>query len=851
MKVKTLHRFCVVLLALSMLSVLPMAPSAVMAEETPSGPWTEPVRVDGGPKAARAIESVRLIMDGEGTLHSGWLEDRADGTDCFVTSSNDKGDTWAPDVRVDPIANQQRNQPTTCDIVVDTDDHLYAAYTQWLVLQGWWRVRWARSDDGGETFRDPSDAFPVVDNTLAQEHSAMAITPLGSLNILYIERTPTTSKLFIVRSDDGLNPLPPRAVESGMPEDQSHVQGDIAIGSDGTVYIAYGYRAPREAGIKVARRAPADSSFTITKVYTVTEDAPRSLRPRLAVSEDDVVEVVFDPLDDDFILHIRSDDGGDTFGPPKKVWSSLGPGDVQTNPELAFDPLGRVHMVWTQGGTDPKRVYHSLSHDGTSFTAPTEVAGSWNESLGPRAWEDDGVVLPLDDGSVAVAFSANINSSVGVYFARMDNKAPVVEITAPPDGSLVRGESVQVQGKAADPAGTTGLQSIFVKVGDNDPARLPGATAWEYRFNSMHFPDGPLNITAWATDGFVTGPEDSIIVDVDNNNPPRLNVARPENGTEYIGTVPVVGTAYDEEGFDENLSLEWRLRDEDGWSFGSGLVLQDDNNLDFDFQLDLSDERSGQSQIQVRVSDGDKYSDVSHRMFTLKNLPDLKVTSSDIYLDVLKPEHKEEVTVILNVTNIGVVASGSYDVEFTNYNKPIDFRTGTNLSAGESENLVFTWEAVGGTNKLRFNVDPRFKIEELTKDNNLAELVVEVPMPEDEDGGLSTLTWGIIMVVVVIIVAVLFLVVKYVIPKRGPVTPEGPEQIVYEEGGLYSESSGPYAHGTDAPQVGEEGGQPGGMEPHGYEPPVEDMSVEPTVDSQDGTRMEENITMREQREEYE
>jgi len=405
-----------------------------------------------------------------------------------------------------------------------------------------------------------------------------------------------------------------------------------------------------------------------------------------------------------------------------------------------------------------------------------------------------------------VAYAGNLNSSVGVYFVRMDNMAPVVEITQPADGLEVRSE-VHVQGTAVDLGGTTGLVAIFVQIGDEEPVRLPGTTSWEYSFDSIQFPDGLITIKAWASDGFLLGPVDSIVLDVDNNKPPRLNLAKPETSTTYIGIVPIDGSANDDEGFGSNHTVQWKVEAEDEWSDGWGFILQNDNILDFAFDLDLSGEKSGPSQIYIRVSDGDKFTEPAYRSFTLNNLPDLASFTSDIELDVLEPRHKDVITVTLTVTNIGVVHSGPYDVSFENYNKPIDFITGTNLSGGESDNLVFIWEAQGGTNKLRFILDPRFRIEELSKNNNEAELIVEVPMPPEEDEGFATWVWAVIALIgIAAAVGVILLMAKFYLPREPP-EPEGEEVVIYEgSGGMYDEASGPYSGPTDVPQGPDDGG---------------------------------------------
>jgi hypothetical protein len=768
-----------------------MVPS-VSAEDGQNGPWSLPVRMDDGKHSGMSINSLRLVQAPDGSFHAVWMDERVNGTETRATFSGDDGETWSQDVRVDPLDNQARITPTTCDIEVDEDGYVYVTYTQWMLSQGWWRVRFARSDDGGSSFRAPSDVFFIVDDAIAQEHPATALSTHGALNILYLERTQTSSKLFLVRSDDGLNPLPPRVVEPGMAANEAHVQGDIAINGDNDLFVAFGYRAPGEAGIKLARMESGSGTFTITKVYTVTEDAPRSLRPRIAV-DGDVVEIVFDPLTTEGrIVHIRSEDGGDTFGGASKIWAGGGANEAQTNPALAFDVLGRIHMSWTQGLVGKTRVRHSLSHDGITFTAPTPLTGGWNESeMGVRLWEDHPSIVPLEDGSVVAAFTANLNRTVGVYFTRMQNLPPMVEITSPDDGAEVR-NTVYVQGVAADLGGTTGLEAVFVQVADGTPKRLPGTTEWEHSFDSTEFPDGDLNISAWASDGFVEGEKAYIVVDVDNNKPPTINVAKPENGTSYEGFVPVVGTADDLEGFGDGTMVQWRHPEDDAWTDSMGWELQTDTILDFDFLLDLSALPTGPASIEVRVTDGDKYSSVEARSFEMENKPDLVIEDSWISVDLDTPEHNDVVTISVTVKNQGAGASGLYDVEFRRFNNFEGMTTGRNLSVGEEDTLTFVWEAVKGDNTLRFIVDPQFKVAELDKDNNEGQITVTVkaPPPQEDEERDWTFIIAIIIVVAIIVLGGVLMAFKYW--ATAPALEEPDVQVVYEGGGMYSETSAEY-----------------------------------------------------------
>lgn len=813
-----------------------LLPSAY-AEDVAKGPWSLPVRIDDGKHAGVSITSLRMVQGPDGTYNLAWMDSRYNGTDTFSSLSTDGGETWTKDLRVDPFENQARLTPTTCDIEVDEDGFVYVSYTQWMLQQGWWRVRFARSDDGGASFRAPSDAYFIVDDSIAQEHPATAVSTYGALNILYLERTQTSSKLFLVRSDDGLNPLPPRVIEPGMPDNETHVQGDIAMDEDNNIYIAFGYRAPGEAGIKLAKKAAGSGTFIIKKVYSIVEDAPRSLRPRIAV-DGEVVEIVLDPLEPEGrILHVRSDDGGDTFGSPSKVWVGAGTGEAQTNPTPAFDILGRVHMAWAQGEKGKTRIHHSLSLDGVSFTAPTQLTGAWNESdMGPKFWEDFPVIVPMADGGIDAAFVANLNGTVGVYFVKMANLPPVVEITSPGDGAQVR-NTVYVQGTAADMGGTTGLVAIYVQVGDGTPKRMPGTTEWEHSFDSTEFPDGMINISAWASDGFVEGAKDNITVDVDNNKSPTMSMAKPINGTSYTGLVPVVGTAEDVEGFGDGTTLQWRFPGSEDWTDSTGWELQTDNILDFDIELDLSYLPTGPAALEVRVSDGDKVSGVESRNFVLENKPDLVIKNEWINIDLEELEHNDVVTITITVMNEGAGASGKYDVEFRRFNNYEGMTTGSNLSVDESETLVFVWEAVKGDNTLRFIVDPEFRVAELDKTNNEAEIQVHVKaLPADE---VKETNWMFIIAIVIVVAVVgvggALMALKYW--STAPALEEPEVQVVYEKGGMYSEGGGEYS-GADTsgrdimdgsaddgaetgdlnePQAPEEGGPAGQTQPESME----------------------------------
>jgi hypothetical protein len=339
-------------------------------------------------------------------------------------------------------------------------------------------------------------------------------------------------------------------------------------------------------------------------------------------------------------------------------------------------------------------------------------------------------------------------------------------------------------------------------------------------------------------------------------------VVKPINGTSYIGTVLVVGTAQDAEGFGDDSMTQWRLLGNEDWIDNMGWLLQTDNILDCDFELDLSQLPTGSHGIEVRVSDGDKYSSIEERTFNMNNKADLVIEDSWISIDLVEPEHKDVVTLTVTVKNEGAGYSGRYDVEFRRFNNFEGMTTGSNLSVGESDTLVFVWVAVKGDNTLFFIVDPQYKVEELDKENNEAKFEVKVKAPPEEETEETNWTFIIAIVVIIAVIGIggALMVLKFWSAAPGLAEPE--VQVVYEEGGMYgSEYSGADTSGRDLAveqQAHEGAGTEDVIEPQPspdtHSGPMErfdvdlqsdvDMDRGPDLNAKDDTQLQQDVEIR-------
>jgi len=807
MVLSTLHgKALALLLVLLMLAsgAVPLLPPADGAPAAPATPWKGSVRVDDGPNTGRDITSVVIARGADDELYAAWVEDREQGTDCFVAASADGGATWSPDVRANPIANPARPWNDTCDVEADANGHVWATFTD--RLPAGWRVKLTRSDNRGQSFRTPSEVYPSGDDTEVQAYPSLARTPQGAVSVLFLRRTPAESRLLISTAADGLNPAQPRQLEPSAPATEQHVRGDIASLPDGTLVVAWGYKSPGHAGIKVGTKAPAATDFTVSTLLELDEAVPRELSPRIAVSEGGIVAIAYSKGDVEGVLHTRSTDRGATFSEPVRAW--MDPENAtQSDGAMWFDSIGNMHLVLTRQLPTP-RVLHTYTADGSTFTPPVEVGADWDTEVdGARGREGNAAIAALDDGTLAVVYTAERNATYGVRASRWANMAPTVDIKVPGNGTFVRG-LVTVQGGAADPGGISGLVHVYVKMGALGPIEMPGTTSWSHDFDSTSLPDGPVEVTAWAIDGFRTGGVDAIELHVDNNLPPVLDMALPADGSLHRGTVHLKGVAHDDRGFRQDWKAQWRLGD-DNWTDLPPTAMPDNRNATLDSPLDLSQRPNGQYILSVRVTDGEKWSEVWTADIRLENRPDMWMNLSRVGILPAQPKAGEEIQVTAYVENIGATSAPRSGVEFKIGPKALQYIQTSNIPPGGEEPIIFFWNATEGNYSFTITVDPRTYIEEADESNNGITFAIYVTEGEGGDEGLPM---GLIAVALVfLVVAVLAAVLLSRRRKRPAEAPPGGEVTATGGPGQHAppEAAPPPPAGegdVPAPDGGEGGG---------------------------------------------
>lgn len=231
----------------------------------------------------------------------------------------------------------------------------------------------ARSRDGGATFDAPINLSGGSRGGDGKGRVTRESWHNGSYDLLaagprvYVAWTEYDGPLWLASSADGGRSFTkPRHL---FGDDRSPTRGpSLALGSDGTLHLAWTVGDDDAADIHVARSI--DAGATWTEPAIVARTPAYSDSPKLAMDDAGTLHVAW--ADGERILHSRSRDGR-SFAAPQEV----GRGRF---PALATSGRGDIHVAWERyppASLRSRGLSHAHSSDGgQTFSAPVTVPGS-------------------------------------------------------------------------------------------------------------------------------------------------------------------------------------------------------------------------------------------------------------------------------------------------------------------------------------------------------------------------------------------------------------------------------------------------------------------------------------------
>ena len=286
------------------------------------------------------------------------------------------------------------------------------AYIAWVSGQGTGDVLFAR-------VTDVNAGAPVVVNDVAgdaaphdQAPPQVRVAPDGTVYVVWQNNTHVTGRRFpysnlrLARSLNGGRSFEPAIFVNDDAGDvpSSHTFHDIAVASDGTVYVSWidgreraraeatghamqpgqhgSHSAPGMPGSDVRVARSTDGGRTFTPGVVVFSGICPCCRTSLAISGDGHVYVAYRSEGESRdIMVSRSTDSGATFGEPVRVHADNWriDGCPHAGPSLGVSSDGAVHVSWYTAAEARQGIWYARSTDGAaSFSAPVALqSGAW------------------------------------------------------------------------------------------------------------------------------------------------------------------------------------------------------------------------------------------------------------------------------------------------------------------------------------------------------------------------------------------------------------------------------------------------------------------------------------------
>jgi hypothetical protein len=296
-------------------------------------------------------------------------------------------------------------------------------------------ILFAVSDSAGRSFSKPvnlsrsreGDGKGRVTRDMWHNGSLdIAAAPGGQVFAAWTEYD---GRLWFARSSDGGRNFSRPLLVAGDPPAAPARAPALAVGTDGALVLAWATGDDKAGDIRITRSSNGGRSFSAPQPVAVTPGY--SDAPKLAFDTRGTLHLVHaesrgGPFETSAIRHLRSTDGGRSFGPAREISHPLPAGYASAAfPALGIDGRGRVVVTWEllRGSAQPSYgLAVTVSADGVQFSAPQLIPGSADPEGGFNGSTQGLLMNKLAvraDGEIAVVNSAvKIGSHSRVWLLR-------------------------------------------------------------------------------------------------------------------------------------------------------------------------------------------------------------------------------------------------------------------------------------------------------------------------------------------------------------------------------------------------------------------------------------------------
>lgn len=251
-------------------------------------------------------------------------------------------------------------------------------------------IFFARSLDGGETFSAPINLSNSTAGAGKGRHTARSWHN-GSYDLvrandgtLYAAWTEYEGNLWFSRSTDGGESFSDPAHIAGESGTNPARGPSLAVGRDGTIYLAWTVGEDDQADIRFTRSTDRGDSFDEPRV--VQQRSGHADAPKLAVDGDNVLHLVYGESESGRngqyrIIYSRASDESRTFSEPRIISGEFSRTVDSANfPMLAIDGDDRLIVTWetyrNRRGRPTGTSFVISTNGGESFSDPQPLPGT-------------------------------------------------------------------------------------------------------------------------------------------------------------------------------------------------------------------------------------------------------------------------------------------------------------------------------------------------------------------------------------------------------------------------------------------------------------------------------------------
>jgi BNR repeat-like domain len=305
-------------------------------------------------------------VDGDGNVYVAWRDGRRGNADIFFARSTDDGKTFSRNIRLnDDRGLAYQGNPTL------------AVSPNGVVAVAWSDARNEKDDIYMTVSRDRGRTFStnrrVNDDpeTPAHSHPSVAVDDKGTIYAVWEDYRNDNSDIYLAKSFDGGATFTPNRKVNDDSGSAPQISPSLALGPAGEIVVAWAdFRnssvtlppphaaAGEEQRWEISRQGNADiylarsldGGKTFSPSTRLNDDPGTAAQsfPSLSINPRGVIAVAWEDFrnGDCDIYIIKSLDGGQTFGPNRRVNDDSGKAD-QFHPSVTMDPEGRTYLIWT------------------------------------------------------------------------------------------------------------------------------------------------------------------------------------------------------------------------------------------------------------------------------------------------------------------------------------------------------------------------------------------------------------------------------------------------------------------------------------------------------------------------